>query len=103
MPIPPDSIREIKEQADFLGLLGANADLRPTGPGRWATPCVFHEDGSRSLHIDVVRVVYYCVHCERHGDAITFLFERDGLSVEEAVAFLAIQAGLTVRSDDGHA
>jgi len=68
--------------------------LKPSGAGRFKALCPFHHEKTPSFTVNRDRQMYYCFGCQKHGDAITFLSEHDGMPFVEAIQKLAERAGV---------
>lgn len=66
--------------------------LRQRGRAFWAL-CPLHSEKTPSFKVDPDRQTFYCFGCHRHGDVITFVMERHGLSFREALTYLGIESG----------
>ncbi|MCD6552443.1 MAG: hypothetical protein J7M16_00375 [Anaerolineae bacterium] len=82
---------------DLLSLIGRDTTLKrvaSTHGGEWAGPCPFcgGEDRFRVWpNHPSGKGKWWCRGCGRHGDAIDYLRQRDGLSYAEALAVLGLQ------------
>ncbi len=78
--------------SDLLDVIGRNTRLRrvaATHGGEYAGPCPFCGGRDRfRVWPDSERPGYWCRRCGRHGNAIQYLREHDGLSFHEACASL---------------
>ncbi|MBR7180457.1 MAG: DNA primase [Kiritimatiellae bacterium] len=105
MQVGANTLEEIKSRIDLCDLLSSHGvDVKRMRGGYWAC-CPFHHEKTPSFKIDPDKGFYFCFGCQRHGDAITFLMENDGLSFTEAVANLAEKCGvrLDLGADDPQA
>lgn len=98
-------VAQVLSANDIVDLLGGYIALKPSGGGRFKALCPFHNEKTPSFTVNRDRQNYYCFGCEKHGDAITFLSDHDGLSFVEALQHLADRAGIrlpkfTGRADD---
>ncbi len=59
----------------------------------WAA-CPFHDETTTSFHVDDQKGFYYCFGCHAKGDIITFVKDKQNLSMIQAVRRLAFAAGL---------
>lgn len=59
----------------------------------WAS-CPLHNESTPSFKVDPGRQTFYCFGCHRHGDVITFVRERHGLSFKEAVKYLGMETNV---------
>ena len=51
--------------------------------------CPFHEERTGSFSVSPGKNLFHCFSCNRGGDAITFIMEKEKLSFMEAIEFLA--------------
>ena len=51
--------------------------------------CPFHEERTGSFSVSPAKNLFHCFSCNRGGDAITFIMEKEGLSFMDAVRFIA--------------
>ncbi len=51
--------------------------------------CPFHEERTGSFSVSPAKNLFHCFSCNRGGDAITFIMEKEGLSFMDAVKFIA--------------
>ena len=51
--------------------------------------CPFHQEKSGSFAVTPAKNLFHCFSCNRGGDAITFIMEKENLSFMEAVEFIA--------------
>ena len=51
--------------------------------------CPFHEERTGSFSVSSGKNLFHCFSCNRGGDAITFIMEKENLSFMEAIGFLA--------------
>jgi DNA primase len=58
--------------------------------------CPFHSERTPSFQVLAERGFYHCFGCGKHGDAFTWLMEREGLAFPEAMEQLAQAAGIEV-------
>lgn len=89
-----EAVAEAKKRLslpDWLKRQGV--EVKKSGTER-KTLCPFHGDKSPSLV--VYDDHYHCFACQAHGDHVTWLRERNGLSFVEAVELLAADAGVVI-------
>ena len=84
----------IKEATDLVALIESYMPLRPRGRTLVAL-CPFHSEGSPSFTVYRDTQHYHCYGCGKHGDAYSWLMERDGLTFVEAVELLGERAGIS--------
>jgi DNA primase len=88
-------IQRIKDATDLAAIIGQAVKLRRQGSA-WVGLCPFHSERSPSFQVVADRGFYHCFGCGKHGDAFTWLMEREGLSFPEAMEQLAQSAGIEV-------
>jgi len=82
---------------DLLSLIGQDTHLKrvaSTKGGEWAGPCPFCGGKDRFRvwpNHPGGKGRWWCRGCGRHGDAIDYVRQRDGLSYAEALAALGLQ------------
>ena len=88
-------IQRIKDSIDLAALVGQAVKLRRQGSA-WVGLCPFHSERSPSFQVVADRGFYHCFGCGKHGDAFTWLMEREGLAFPEAMEQLASAAGIEI-------
>ena len=88
-------IQRIKDATDLAALVGQAVKLRKQGSA-WVGLCPFHSERSPSFQVVADRGFYHCFGCGKHGDAFTWLMEREGLAFPEAMEQLARSAGVEI-------
>jgi len=88
-------IQRIKDSIDLAALVGQAVKLRRQGSA-WVGLCPFHSERTPSFQVVAERGFYHCFGCGKHGDAFTWLMEREGLAFPEALEQLAQAAGIEV-------
>ena len=58
--------------------------------------CPFHEERTGSFSVSPGKNLFHCFSCNRGGDAITFIMEKENLSFMEAIEFLARRHNITI-------
>ena len=62
--------------------------------------CPFHKEKTPSFTVNEEKGFYHCFGCGKHGSAIDFVMETEGLSFPEAVERLAADAGMEIPERD---
>ena len=88
-------VDQVKDATDLVALVGQSVKLKKTGSA-WSGLCPFHSERSPSFQVVPQRGFFHCFGCGKHGDAFTWVMEREGLTFPEALELLARQAGLTL-------
>ena len=88
-------VEQVKEATDLVALVGQAVKLKKAGAA-WSGLCPFHSERSPSFQVVPQRGFYHCFGCGKHGDAFSWVMEREGLSFPEALELLARQAGIAM-------
>ena len=62
--------------------------------------CPFHPERTGSFAVTPGKNLFHCFSCNRGGDGIAFIMEKDNLTFMEAVAFIAKNNGIPVEYSD---
>lgn len=90
-----DRIRAAVNIADLVAEL---TTVKRSGRNHMAI-CVFHQEKTPSMSLDVARGLYKCHGCQAAGDIFTFVQETQGLTFPEAMEWLARRVGITLTED----
>jgi hypothetical protein len=91
-----DVIARVKERTDLVALIGSFVQLRMSGNNHVGL-CPFHAESTPSFTV-YDDGHYHCFGCGKHGDAITFVMERDGIGFRAAIDRLASDAPVSIDS-----
>jgi CHC2 zinc finger/Toprim-like len=80
-------IAALKSRICIEDVIGRSVPLRPSG-ATFAGRCPFHEDRRPSFVVYPVTQSFHCFGCQAHGDVITFLMRKEGLTFPQAVEAL---------------
>ena len=86
-------LAEIRDRTDIVSVIGQYVKLLRSGADYFGA-CPFHEDQDASFHVSVSKQFYYCFGCQRSGDAIRFLCDKENRTQADVVADLARRAGV---------
>ena len=95
MSISEDIIREVRERADIVEVVGRSVQLRKRGRN-YIGLCPFHQEKTPSFNVSTERKSYYCFGCHASGDVFSFLQQLEGKNFPEAVRSLAEQVGVVI-------
>lgn len=98
MPIPQDTIDQIRDRADIVEVVSRFVDLKRTG-SNYKALCPFHEEKTPSFVVSPDKQIFHCFGCSKGGNVFTFLMEMEGVSFPEAVRTLAGQLGIEIPRD----
>jgi DNA primase len=92
--IPKETIQEIKNKLDIVGIIRDYIqNLKKTGKN-WIGLCPFHNDRNPSLHINVDMGIFKCFSCGEGGDVIHFVERIENISFFDALKMLSVKAGV---------
>ena len=77
-------IERIKQHVSIVEIIGRYATLRRSGEYLLGL-CPFHPDHHPSLVVYPATGTFYCYGCQKHGDVITFVQEREQLTFGQAL------------------
>ena len=86
-------VNRVKDATDLLALVGQAVKLKKAGAS-WTGLCPFHAERSPSFQVVPDKGFYHCFGCGKHGDAFSWLMEREGMTFPEALESLARHAGI---------
>ena len=86
-------VQRVKDATDLVALVGQAVKLRKQGAA-WVGLCPFHSERTPSFQVLGERGFYHCFGCGKHGDAFTWIMEREGLTFPETLEQLARAAGI---------
>ena len=62
--------------------------------------CPFHSERTGSFAVTPGKNLFHCFSCNRGGDGITFIMEKENLTFMEAVTFIAKNNGIPIEYSD---
>lgn len=92
----------IRAAVNIADLVAEHTTVKRSGRNHMAV-CVFHQEKTPSMSLDVARGLYKCHGCHAAGDIFTFVQETQGLTFPEAMEWLARRAGITLTVDPASA
>jgi len=93
--IPDETIEQVRDSADIVGLIGESVGLKRTGAD-YRGPCPFHGGKNRNFAVIPKKGRYYCFVCHESGDVFSWFMKRMGLSYPDAVREAARRAGIVI-------
>lgn len=97
--IPHSKVAEIRDRTDIVAVIGEHVQLRRAGVN-YLGLCPFHQEKSPSFNVSAAKQFFYCFGCQKSGDVIRFLMEREGRSFADVVRDLAARAGIDIPEDE---
>ena len=93
--IPEETIQDIKDRIDIVGLIGRYVDLKKAGRN-FKGRCPFHDEKTPSFNVNPERQAFYCFGCQAGGNAFGFLMRHESLTFPEAARTLAKECGIEI-------
>jgi DNA primase len=87
----------VLEAVNIVELIGRTVALKKGGR-EFVGLCPFHQEKTPSFHVNPVKQVFFCHGCEKSGNAIDFVMQRDRLEFKEALRLLAESVGIEMPS-----
>lgn len=88
-------IQELLNRMDITDVVGRYVPLKKVG-SNFNACCPFHAEKTPSFTVSPAKQFYHCFGCGKHGNAINFLMELNGMSFIDAVENLASYAGMQI-------
>ena len=98
--IPEETVDQVRESADLIGLIGEAVELKRTGSD-YRGPCPFHGGTHRNFAVIPKKNRYYCFVCHASGDVFSWLMKRFGMDYPTAVREAARRAGIVIPETPG--
>ena len=80
-----DKVRELPIET----VVGQYVKLAKDGRTSMKGLCPFHSENTPSFSINLNKNLYHCFGCNRGGDGISFIMEKENLNFQQAVRLLA--------------
>jgi DNA primase len=100
--IPDETIEQVRDSADIVGLIGESVQLKRTGTD-YRGPCPFHGGTHRNFTVIPKKGRYYCFVCHESGDVFSWLMKRFGMDYPGAVREIARRTGVLIPERPGRA
>lgn len=89
---------EVRQRLDIVTVVGRYVKLQKAGH-YYKGLCPFHNDKkSPSFTVTPDKNIFYCFGCGKGGDVFSFISEIEGVAFPEALAMLAQEAGVELRT-----
>jgi DNA primase len=95
-------INDIKQRISPSEVIGKKVALHSKGPGEYTGLCPFHKEKTPSFTVSDQKGFYYCFGCGAKGDVFKFLAESEGMKFNEAIEYLAKEAGINLPEQKPH-
>lgn len=97
--ISPEKIREIRERANILEVIGDFVSLKKSGKN-YLGLCPFHAERTPSFTVNEEKGIFHCFGCGIGGNVFSFLMRINNQSFPEAVKTLAQRYGILLPSKE---
>lgn len=98
--IPSEFIDQLLERIDIVDVISSRITLKKAGKDFQAL-CPFHTENTPSFTVSQHKQFYHCFGCGKHGSAIGFLMDYEGMEFVDCVQVLAQSVGLEVPKGSG--
>lgn len=98
--IPDDTVEQVRDSADIVGIIGESVNLKRTGSD-YRGPCPFHGGTHRNFTVIPKKGRYYCFVCHESGDVFTWLMKRAGMDYPAAIREVARRTGIVIPEREG--
>ena len=99
MPIPNQTINEIKARIDIVEVISDFVSLKKVGSNyRALSP--FTSEKTPSFYVSPSKEIYKDFSSGKGGDAISFVMEIEGLNYVEALKYMAAKYGIEVEEEE---
>ncbi len=100
--IPDETVEQVRDSADIVGIIGEAVELKRTGSD-YRGPCPFHGGTNRNFAVIPKKGRYYCFVCHESGDVFSWLMKRFGMDYPTAVRDVARRTGIVIPERPGRA
>jgi DNA primase len=101
MPIPEETIRQIRESSDIVEIVSEYVSLSKKGSANYFGVCPFHDEKTPSFSVHTTRQTYHCFGCGEGGNVFNFLMKIEGLEFPDSVRRLAERTGIAIKDEKG--
>lgn len=99
MTLPDALVAEVIHSIPLVETVASMVKLRKVGV-EYVGLCPFHEEKSPSFTVSPNKGFWHCFGCGKHGDALDFIQETEGLTFREALQQAADAAGISLENAD---
>ncbi len=92
------SIDEVLRRNDIVEVVASYVTLRRNGSDHVGL-CPFHREKTPSFHISADKQLYYCFGCGAGGNLVDFVMKAENLDFVDAIKFLAERSGVTLEEE----
>jgi DNA primase catalytic core len=86
-------IETVKDSIAIESIIGENVVLKRSGSNLKGC-CPLHNEKTPSFYVRTSAQTFHCYGCGKNGDVIQYVMERDGITFNEALRFLAKKANI---------
>jgi len=93
--IPSEFIDQLLDRVDIIDIISPRITLKKAGKDYQAL-CPFHTENTPSFTVSQNKQFYHCFGCGKHGSAIGFMMEFEGMEFVDSIETLAQMTGMEV-------
>jgi DNA primase len=93
--IPSEFIDQLLDRIDIIDIISPRVTLKKAGKDYQAL-CPFHTENTPSFTVSQNKQFYHCFGCGKHGSAIGFMMEFEGMEFVDSIETLAQMTGMEV-------
>ena len=97
--IPEEVIDAVRARVDIVDLIQSYIPLKKQGRDFKAC-CPFHSEKTPSFTVRPDRQYYHCFGCGKHGNAISFVMERENVDFPTAIRLLAQKYNIYIPEEE---
>ena len=97
--IPEEVIDTVRARVDIVDLIQSYIPLKKQGRDFKAC-CPFHSEKTPSFTVRPDRQYYHCFGCGKHGNAISFVMERENVDFPTAIRLLAQKYNIYIPEEE---
>ena len=97
--IPEEVIDSVRARVDIVDLIQSYIPLKKQGRDFKAC-CPFHSEKTPSFTVRPDRQYYHCFGCGKHGNAISFVMERENVDFPTAIRLLAQKYNIYIPEEE---
>jgi DNA primase len=93
--IPSEFIDQLLDRIDIVDIISPRVVLKKAGKDYQAL-CPFHTENTPSFTVSQNKQFYHCFGCGKHGSAIGFMMEFEGMEFVDSIETLAQMTGMEI-------
>lgn len=94
------TIEKVHDAADIVEISRDYVQNLKKKGSVYSACCPFHNENNPSFIVSPGRGTYHCFSCKEHGDAISFVMKKEGMTYTQAIEKIAERYGIQVQYDN---